>query len=391
MPLAGVLVVDVTTTLLGPYCTLILAQLGADVVKIEAPEGDPLRGIDAASDNGMSSMFVTLNRGKRSVVLDLKDEDGRAALLQLAAGADVFIHNTKPDTAVRLGIDYATIAAANERIVHCAAIGFGSDGPYAKKPAYDDIIQAASGVASLQGYVTGTPEYVRSAIGDKTSALFAVQAILAALLHRYRTGEGQAVEVPMFEALVSFVLVEQLGGMVFEPPRGPMRYPRTVSRYRRPFQTADGFLAVMPYTDRQWLKLFDVLGAAELAVDERFSTIGGRTANIDELYQLVEASFVARSADTWVEMLDERGVPCMRINSLEDLFADPHLHAVGMFEVAPDAAGDLVRSVRSPLAFSKSTPNQLRDAPRLGQHTDEILRTLAHGGNAAENWSEQQG
>jgi crotonobetainyl-CoA:carnitine CoA-transferase CaiB-like acyl-CoA transferase len=372
-PLAGVRVVDATTTLLGPYCTLILAQLGADVVKVEAPEGDPLRDINLGHEPRMSSLFITLNRGKRSVVLDLKREEGRAALGELVARADVFVHNTKPETARRLGFAYESLAARNPGLVYCAALGFGSDGPYAGKPAYDDIVQAASGLAAVQGRVEGKPAYVRSAIADKTTALFAVYAILAALFARERTGEGQAVEVPMLESVVSYLLVEHMAGMAFEPQHGPLLYSRTVSPYRRPFETQEGFVSVMPYTDRHWAALFEVAGAPELALDPRFTTMSGRTDNIDALYALLESMFAGRTAQEWIELLEPRGVPCTRVNTPEDLFHDPHLEAVGMFELDEDDAGRLIRSVRSPVLFSGSTAPPLRAAPRLGEHTDEVL------------------
>jgi crotonobetainyl-CoA:carnitine CoA-transferase CaiB-like acyl-CoA transferase len=371
-PLAGIRIVDLTSTFLGPYCTMQLGDLGADIIKVEPPQGDITRYLGVTRDGSLSSLFTGVNRGKRSVVLDLKQPEGQAALDRVLATSDVLVHNMRPAAAARLGLSDERLRRARPQLIHCVATGFGSDGPYAERPAYDDIVQAASGIAALQGSSTGTPDYVRTVIADKTVGLMAAGAITAALFHRERTGEGQRVEVPMFETMVSYLLVEQLGGLTYEPAEGPSGYARTASPDRRPYRTADGYLAVVVYTERQWQNFLTHVGRAAMLEDPRYATVVARSRHIDELYAIVAAELATATTAEWLEVLEGLDVPAMPVRTIEELFDDPHLAAVGMFGTVDYPEGT-VRTVRSPVRFSQ-TPTVTGRAPRLGEHSLEVLR-----------------
>lgn len=375
-PLEGVRVVEAGSLILGPYCGEILAQLGADVVKVEPPTGDILRTVTPGLAEQMSSLFLSFNQGKRSIALDLRQPEGRRILERLVEWADVFVHNMQPQSAAGLGLSYAELSAVNPSLVYCGVYGFGSGGPYAGRPAYDDVIQAMSGLASLQGHVSGVPQYVTTVIADKVCAMQAATAVVTALFQRERTGIGQAVEVPMFETMSAFVLAEQMGGMTFDPPIGPATYPRTVSPYRRPYRTADGYLAVMPYSDAQWKAVFAATGHDDLATDPRFATATERTAHVDDLYGFLDGALKGRTNAQWLAVFGELDVPAAPVNSLDDLFSDPHLCAVGFFEHKDDGLGHTVRTIRPTTNFSRAALGTSSPAPRLGQHTEEILAEL---------------
>jgi len=372
-PLDGITVLDLSSTFLGPYGTLQLVDLGADVILIEPPAGEITRNLGAIATKDFSSVFVAANRGKSSVVLDLKGEAGKQALHKLVEQADVLVHNVRLAAAERLGIDAGTLLALNPRLVHCTANGFGTGGPYAGRPAYDDIIQAASGLAALQGQHTGEPTYVASTIVDKTIGLMLANSVLAALLHRERTGVGQAVEVPMFEGMVAFLLVEQLGGASFVPPKGPIGYSRTATRHRRPYPTADGHLGVVVYTPRQWERFLTHVGRANLLEDPRYATAAARSANIDDLYAIIAEELAGRTTKEWLLVLDELEIPAVAVNSIEDLLSDPHLAAVGMFPELAYPDGLTVRAARSPLRFSASPVEAPRPAAEMGRDTERVL------------------
>jgi crotonobetainyl-CoA:carnitine CoA-transferase CaiB-like acyl-CoA transferase len=376
-PLNGVKVVEVGTTLLGPYCGLMLAEFGADVIKVENPKGDITRSGMRGRHPGMSGDFLSTNHGKRSLVLDLKQPAAQRALLRVVAGADVFVHNVRPTARAELGIDYERLKSVNPRLVYCGAYGYGEGLPYSGRPAYDDVIQGASGVAALQGTPHGRPQYVVSVIVDKTVAIVATSAICAALFARDRTGEGQAIEVPMYEVMSRFVLHEQLGGWTFEPPFGPIGYPWTLSPYRRPYRTADGFVSALMYTDRHWTRFFHELGRDEVLADERFSTREQRLAHIDQLYALVDTIFEERTTAQWVEVLGAADIPVAPVASLADLVADEHLGAAGVIEVSQHATEGTIRRVREPVLFPAAGRRTLRDAPRLGEHSVEVLEEAA--------------
>ncbi|MBU0723880.1 MAG: CoA transferase [Alphaproteobacteria bacterium] len=381
--LAGIRVLDLTSVILGPYATQILGDHGADIIKVEAPEGDVLRGTGPARNPGMGAIFLNSNRNKRSLVLDLKQPAARDALLRLVAGADVFVHSLRPKAIARLGFDYAAVRAANPSIIYCSAWGFGSGGPYADRPAYDDIIQAMSGVADLARRQSGTPEpaYAPTVLADKTVGQSVANALLAALLHRERTGRGQEVEVPMFENLSAFMLLEHLAGAVFMPEpgeaEGEMGYQRLLAPHRRPYRTSDGFVTVLPYTTKQWRSFFLLAGQPEMAEDSRITDPGLRSRSIGDLYGLIADLMPARSTADWLAALEEADIPAARVNSLEDMLDDPHLQATGFFQEMAHPSEGRLRAL-APASRLSDSPQAIHcGAPRLGEHSREIL---AEGG-----------
>ncbi|WP_269332595.1 CaiB/BaiF CoA transferase family protein [Futiania mangrovi] len=374
-PLAGIRVVDLTSVVLGPYATQTLGDMGADVIKVEAPEGDVLRGIAPLRSPGMGAVFMNANRNKRSVALDLKQKAARAALLRLVAGADVFVHSMRPRAIARLGLAWEDLKAVNPRLVYCSAWGFGQGGPYEDKPAYDDVIQAMSGVADLAARqrADGEPRYAPTILADKTAGLTVTWAIAMALFHRERTGEGQEVEVPMFETLTSFVLLEHMAGAVFDPPGGPMGYDRVLAPHRRPYATADGHITVMPYTTKQWQRFFVAAGRPEMADDVRVTDAGARSRAIAELYGMIADAMPARPTAEWLATFEEADIPAMPVNRLEDLPEDPHLKATGFFQRLDHPTEGPLVTTAIPVRFKASPGAIRRGAPRLGAHTREVL------------------
>lgn len=377
-PLHGIRVLDLTTVVLGPYATQILGDYGAEVIKVESPEGDLMRANGVARHPGMSSVFLAINRNKRSIALDLKKPEGRRLFLELAAGADVVVHNMRVAAIDRLGIGYEAAKAVNPRLVYCAATGFGQDGPHRSKPSFDDIVQAASGLASLVGSEQGSPSYVPALIADKTAGMALVNAVLAALLHRERSGQGQYVEVPMFETMVEFNLAEHLGGLAFEPPLGGAGYGRIVSGGRRPLRTADGHVAVLPYNPAQWVKLLRHLGRDDLL--ERYP-IGDRhqlNASVRQLYAELAGEGPKRTTAQWMEICDQLDLPATPIYSLDELPNHPHLKAVGLFQVMEHPSEGAVRYVRPAVRFTASPASVRLPAPRLGQDTASLVAGLGY-------------
>jgi crotonobetainyl-CoA:carnitine CoA-transferase CaiB-like acyl-CoA transferase len=374
-PLTGLRVVDLSSTFMGPYCTMLLGQWGADVIKVEPPSGDVVRYIGDQRGTGMGPVFLNTNRGKRSIVLDLKRPDARQVLERLIGWCDVFVHNMRPAAAARAGLSGDALLVLNPRCVVVAFRGFGSGGPSAQDPAYDDVIQARSGLAALQGG-SGEPAYVRSSIADKIVGAFGAAALLAALRGRDRTGQGTVVELPMFETMVGFNLLEQQGGLVFDPPAGPAGYSRTKSPYRRPYPTKDGSIAVMIYTDAQWRAFFELSGRPELAGNPHYRTIRERTLYSDELYAMVDALMVERTTAEWLDMLGSRGIPVSPVNSVAELLTDPQLVATGFFrEVAHPSEGNLVLgAVTGPTG--SDVPASRWWAPQLGADTATVLAEL---------------
>lgn len=373
-PLEGVKIVDLTSVIMGPFATHILADLGADVIKVESPEGDSLRIYAPQRHRTMSGSFLNLNRNKRSVCLDLKAPAGRAALDRLLADADVFVHNLRPGPIGRLGYDYERVRALNREIVYCGAYGFGSAGPYAEKAAYDDIIQAGSGIADLYAAVQGEPRYAPTVICDKLAGQAIAYSILAALLHRERGGGGQAVEVPMFEASIEFNLMEHMGGFAFEPPLGPPGFARVLSPQRKPYRTRDGHICLLPYSDRNWRDLYAFTGRREFEGDPRFATLANRVQHIAVLYRMLEEEAAKRTTEAWLAFCDGANIPCMPVHSLHDLPEDPHVRAVGLFSTAVHPTEGPYRVVRRPVSFSQAPFEVTRHAPTLGEHTAQVLR-----------------
>ena len=374
-PLAGIRIVEMTSVVLGPYACQMLGDLGADIIKIEPPGGDTNRNLGPHRGNAdMASLFLTCNRNKRSVVLDLKSEAGRGAASRIIRDADVLIHNFRPRAMDRLKLDYETVRELNPRIVYCATYGYSKRGPYGNKGALDDSIQAASGIAVLQSMVEGEPRYLPTIVADKTTALFVTQAVLAALFHRQLTGEGQEIEVPMFESMVSFVMTEHLWGQTFDPPIGKAGYVRLMAKHRRPYRTKDGrYLAVLPYWDNHWRTFCEIAGRPELIDDPRFLSMTTRLANIDDSYRVTGEIVAGRDRAEWVELLGETNVPMMVVNSLDELIDDPHLVQTGFWQTVEHPTEGKVRMSSPPMNFSASPAGIGRLPPRLGEHSVEVL------------------
>jgi len=375
-PLHGVRVLDLTTVVLGPFATQILGDLGADVIKVEAPEGDVLRRIGPMRHPGMGALFLNCNRNKRSLALDLRDPRGREALLALAQSADVLVHNARPASMRRLRLDYEAVRAANARIVYAGAFGYGQDGPYADYPAYDDLIQGVAGLPWLHEVAGGgEPRYVPTAMADRVTGLYLMQAVTAALFARERTGAGQEISVPMFESLVHFLYADHLGGATFDPPEGGPGYARMLARFRAPYRTKDGYLCVLVYNDAHWRAFFRLLGdEARFERDPVFGSQTARSANIDAVYEFVARQLATRSTTEWLRLLRDADIPVARMNSIADVLADPHLAAVGLFTRDSHPSEGALRGIRLPSSWSGTPPSVRRPAPRLGEHTVELLR-----------------
>ncbi len=372
-PLAGIRVLDLSAVILGPVATQILGDLGADVIKVERPEGDSSRYVNPGRSRGMSGTAMTLHRNKRSVILDLREPAGRETLLRLAGTADALIHNTRPQAMARLGLDYDSVHAVHPGIVYCACTGFGTGGAHAGRPAYDDLIQGASGLADLAGRKSGQPSYVPSTFCDKIVGITAVYALLAALLHRQRTGEGQYVEVPMLETMVAFNLAEHIGDGAFQPPLEPVGYKRVLSPDRRPYATLDGHVCLLPYTDAHWRAFFRMVNREELAEDPRFATLPQRTGNTDALYAIVAEEAAKKTTDEWLRLFGEAEIPASPVVTLDGLQQHPHLESVGFFESRDHPSEGAYLSMRFPVAYSATPCTVRRDAPRLGEHAAEVL------------------
>lgn len=387
MPAAGALdgykILDMTSVVLGPYATQILGDLGADVAKLESPTGDIVRRTGFGPDPQFGTLFMTCNRNKRSIVLDLKQPESKPAMEALLKWADVFVHNVRPQAIARLGFTYEDVKALNPAIIYAHAVGYDSDGPYSGVAAYDDTVQAISGAAALMSHVDGDPQprNIPNLISDKTTGLHLVYSVLAALLHRERTGSGQQIEIPMYESTVSYLMAENLGGAVWEPSRGPMGYPRTAHPYNRPLATKDGYLGFMPYTDQHWKDMLTLGGKADLyEEDTRLQNIVTRRTNMAEFGALLEEVTQMYTTDEWCELLVKHDVPFMRVNTLESLMEDEHLTAVNFFEphIHPPT-GHTYRAMRHPVKFSETPATIRRHPPGLGQDGRTVLADAGIG------------
>jgi len=372
-PLGGIRILDLTSVIMGPFATHVLADLGADVIKVESPQGDSLRHHEPHRHPAMSGSFLNLHRNKRSIVLDLKRAECRSALNRLIETADVFVHSLRLKTIERLGYGYEQVRALKPDIVYCGACGFGSQGPYGDKPAYDDAIQAGSGMSALHAQVYGEPAYVPTVVCDKLSGQAVAYAILAALFQRARGGGGQAIEVPMLETSIEFNLAEHMGGSAFVPPLGQPGYTRLLSKRRKPYRTRDGYACILPYSDRNWQDFYDFTGRTEFKDDPRFRRLTDRVQNIAILYEMIQDEAPKRTNAQWVAFCDRVSIPCMPVLSLAELPEDPHVKAVGLFGTAEHPSEGRYRTVRNPLSFSAAPFRIRRHAPRLGEHTAEVL------------------
>ncbi len=361
--------------MMGPYATMILADYGADVVKVESPEGDIVRAIPPMKNPGMGAMFLQGNRNKRSIALDLKTRAGRDALLRISASADVFVHNVRPAAMARLKLGSDDLLACNPRLVYASLHGFGESGPYAGRPAYDDLIQGMTALPALVGQITGEPRYAPATLADRIVGLNAVHAILAALIHRDRTGEGQAIEIPMFETMAQFVLGDHMSGRTFEPPIGPAGYSRLLTEHRRPYRTRDGHVCVLIYNDKHWSSFFGALddGRPE-AQDPRFRSLSGRVANYALVYEWLAALIATRTTGEWLAFFEKADIPAGPLNDLDALIDDPHLAAVGLVRMVEHPSEGALRTVGPAATWSRTPPCISTPAPQLGEHTLAILR-----------------
>jgi crotonobetainyl-CoA:carnitine CoA-transferase CaiB-like acyl-CoA transferase len=373
-PLAGVRVLDLTAVVLGPLATQILGDYGADVIKVEPPEGDLMRANGVSRQRGMSSIFLAINRNKRSLAIDLKRPEGVAALKRLLPTVDVLVHNMRSAAMDRLGLGHAACMALNPALVYCVATGFGEAGPMAGQPAFDDVIQAACGLAGLLGHDSGTPDYVPSLIADKTTGLALANAVLAALVERSRSGRGQHVEVPMFETMVAFTLAEHLGGLTFEPAIGPAGYARLLAGGRKPAPTRDGHVALLPYTGAHWRQFFARVGRDDLNAKYEVDDRHARNARVHELYADMAAITRTLTTDELLALCAELDIPATRIQRIDDLPDHPHLLAVGLFQrLQHPSAGPIVQ-VRPTTLFGRTPAELALPAPTLGQHSIAVLQ-----------------
>ena len=388
-PLKGVRIVDLTSVVFGAYATQMLGDLGADVIKVEFPGGrrgaggDIMRwagGTPEGAPNDLGPIYMSINRNKRSILLDLREDKAAKAMARLIKTADVFTTSIRYEGMKRLGIDYEAVKAIKPDIIYVHGAGYGADGPYAGEPAYDDLVQSASGFADLLNRTDGRPEprLLPALIADKVSGLFMTQAVLAALFHRQKTGEGQFVEVPMLECVTSFNLAEHFYGHVYDPPTGQWGYPRVVNPTRKPFPTKDGYIGLLPYTDQQWDQFFEIAGWKEtIGQDPRFSDYRTRGQHVRELYGMVDQVTMTKTTDEWLALLKPLQIPVVKMNRMDDLMTDPHLEAVGFFQRYEHPEAGPYFGIKPPITFAATPANVRRHPPRMGEHTDEILAELA--------------
>ena len=373
-PLQGVRVLDLTTVVMGPYATQILADFGADVIKVEPPDGDVMRYAWPFRNPGMGHIFLNANRNKRSIVLDLKQEPARQACLALARKSDVLVYNIRPQAMARLKLSYEEVSRDNPRLIYVGCFGYSQRGPYAAKAAYDDLIQGAAGLPwLLQKQGAETPRYAPIIVADRSVGQQVASAVSAALYRREKSGKGQRVDVPMFEHLLQIVLGEHLGGHTFEPQHGEAGYARMLAPDRRPYRTSDGYVCALIYNDKQWRAFFDVIAQPEKFKDPKFSNQEVRSKHYPEAYAFVAQEMKKRSTAEWIEALERADIPVQRMNSIDDIVADPHLAATGYFREVQHPTEGRIRSMAVPSEWSESQPEYRRHAPRLGEHTREVL------------------
>ena len=377
--LKGLRIIDATAVILGPYATQILGDLGADVIKIEPPGGDSMRVVPPVAESGMTALFANNNRNKRSLMLDLKLDSDKAVMKSLISSSDALIHNMRQEAFDRLGFGVSAVRAINPNLVYCAAVGYGSNGPYAGRPAYDDVIQAQSGLSGLFAMRDGTPALAPSIVADKVVGLHVVYAVLAALLHRERTGgQGMAIEVPMFEAMTAFTMNEHLDQATFHDD-GSTGYARALAVQRKPYRTADGWIAVLPYTLGHWQRALVAIGRPEQAELEWLKDGGQRNLRAPHLYELLEFALPSKGSSEWLGIFQAIDVPCGRVNTGRELLDDPHLREVGLFDANFDRPTSVIRTLNLPIRFDKFRAETDRPPQSLGESNRELIEELGVG------------
>lgn len=373
-PLDGIRILDLSSVVMGPYATQILGDLGADVIKLEPPSGDTMRAVGPMRNPGMGALYLHLNRNKRSIVLDLKTPQGRQACLELAKTVDVLLYNIRPQSMARLGLSYADVSRVNPKLVYVGAYGFGNSGPYSGKPAYDDLIQGMTAIPSLYQQNSGdVPRYAPLTLADRAVGMQAAIAILAGVIQARASGQGQEIEVPMFEAMAQLVLGDHLGGETFSPPAGPTGYARLLVPYRRPYATSNGYVSVLIYNDKHWTRFFKIIERPDMLADARFNTHGARAQNIDEAYSFVSEVLAGNTSEYWLQAFSNADIPAAPLYSVDDLLTDPHLQQVGMLQNLQHPSEGAIRSPAPVGTYSKTPISIRRNAPQLGEHTQEVL------------------
>ena len=374
-PLDGIRILDLTSVVVGPLATQILADHGADVIKVESPAGDLGRTIGGLGKTpGMGPKFLHLNRNKRSIVLDLKKPAGYDALMKLIAKADVLVWNVRPDSMARMKLSYDDVKAVNPKIIYCGMFGFGQGGRYRAKPAYDSIIQGSAGVAALYHRAAGEPRYLPMVMADKTVGLIAVQMMLMALFARERTGEGQSIEIPMFENMAAFVMSEHMYMKTYEPPTGTTGDPRLLDPQAKPMQTKDGFICISANTNAQAFAFFDAVGRSELKTDPRFDSVASRFRNVGEYFRIRAEALKQKTTAEWLEIFDKCDVPAMPYHTLDSLLEDPHLADIGFFQKVDHPTEGTIINMDLPNKLSRGVRGDFSPAPKIGQHSVEVLR-----------------
>ena len=390
-PLDGVVIIDLSSVVVGPVCSLTLADHGAQVIKIEAPSGDLMRQLGGGGRNlGMTGKFINFNRNKKSVCIDLKSPAGKEVLLRLISKADIFITNIRPDALDKLGLDWVSLHESNPQLIYCQMLAFGRGGQYFNRPAYDTVIQSSAGVAATFEKSSGEPRFVPLVMTDHITGLVSAQAIGFALYRRTRVGQGELIEIPMFETAAAFVLREHMGNMTFEPAIGPIGDARVLDKNNRPVKTLDGYISISPNTDAQAFAFFEVIGRPELKDDPRFSNVASRTKNSEAYYLLRSNSLVNKTSAEWIVIFEKNDIPCMRYNSLEDLMIDPHLQEVGFIFEAEHPSEGMIKQLGLTNQFSGGVRTEFLPAPRLGENTLEVMQEFGFTTEEIETAVEQK-
>ena len=374
-PLAGIRVLELATVLMGPLGSQLLGDLGAEIIKVEGSKLDSSRVMGGGPHRELSGIALNIHRNKRSISLDLKTQRGKEIFLKLLAGSDVLITNLRPGPLARLGFDYEQLAVSHPGLIFCQAQGFSSDGGDADRPAYDDIIQAATGMPALNQAVLGTMGFFPSLIADKVAGLMISYGVLAALVHRERTGLGQCVEVPMFDAVLSFNLVEHLAKGT--TPGEPAGYSRIMTKHRGPHATLDGYIAMMPYSDEHWQSLFGAVGREEILERPWFADHRSRLLEADRVYGDLAEVIAERTTEDWMRLCDEHGIPANRVPTLGEIVDDPALHRGVLVDAEHPVVGSY-RQIKPAVTLSATPLSVRRPAPLVAEHTVEILAGLGY-------------